>query len=251
MILPHQCKGCFARFKEERHMLSHQTQVAYCRKAVEAMQLSAHLDAFVAALDDFDGLDSDPSDLEDDVDGPEDDAVNFDDIMDDFLAALPRSTQSEPSARGPQLPTPEPVAPIPRTEPRTATFDVFPNAGRVIREETPVLERWAKKHGHADNPYHPFKNKLEWDIGRWAKTEGPGATSFDRLLGFDSVSFSFGTESLRVSHLSAGCREARSLVQNVQAAQPDHRPRTRAHSRMEDTHVPNGWDPRRDRSDLP
>ena len=56
----HQCMGCYVKFKEERHMLSHQTQVRYCRDAIAAMDLHEHLDAFIAAIDDFEGLDSDP-----------------------------------------------------------------------------------------------------------------------------------------------------------------------------------------------
>lgn len=174
-------------------MLSHQAQVNYCRDAVTAMELLEHADAFVAAIDDFEGLDSDPENDGGDPNDPDDAGIDFEDLMDDFLAAVP-SSNPIPHPSPPDAP--QPAAPTRRTEPHVSSSETYANAGRVVREDTPILESWAKKHGHADNPYFPFKNKVEWDIGRWAKMEGPGASAFDRLLGFDSVGLALSSQSI-------------------------------------------------------
>lgn len=40
----------------------------------------------------------------------------------------------------------------------------------------------------ADNPYAPFRAKMEWDIVRWAKLRGKGSTASTELLSIDGVS---------------------------------------------------------------
>ena len=39
----------------------------------------------------------------------------------------------------------------------------------------------------ADNPYHPFANRLDWQVARWAKMCGPGSTAFSELLSIEEV----------------------------------------------------------------
>lgn len=168
-------------------MLSHQAQSKYCRDALAKEELAETLDAFLDAMDDFDRQDDDPPNADDESM----DEFDMDELMDDFEVSQQPLPSSEPAAVPNTTMPPEPTPPKSRTPPTESDVDRFAHAGKVLRQETPVLERWNKRHGHSDNPYHPFKNKLEWEIGRWAKTEGPGATAFDRLLAFDSVSSQF------------------------------------------------------------
>ena len=37
-------------------------------------------------------------------------------------------------------------------------------------------------------PYAPFKSKLDWEVARWAKLRGPGATALTDLLKIENVS---------------------------------------------------------------
>lgn len=39
------------------------------------------------------------------------------------------------------------------------------------------------------NPYAPFRDKLNWDIARWAKLRGPGSTALSELLSIPGVSY--------------------------------------------------------------
>lgn len=169
-------------------MLSHQRQFRYCRDLIASELLNDHLHALNTAqadIHDTDNTEPDPPHAWDDPDGENDPAVDLDAMLEDFVVALPRLQL--PSSNPPGDPPP-PVPATSRTEPEVPVdIDVFPGAGNVIREDTPIMHRWAKRHGHVDNPYHPFKSKVDWEIGRWAKQEGPGASALDRLLKFDSV----------------------------------------------------------------
>ena len=40
----------------------------------------------------------------------------------------------------------------------------------------------------AGAPYAPFKSKLDWEVARWAKLRGPGATALTDLLKIENVS---------------------------------------------------------------
>lgn len=180
-----QCRICYRTFKEERFLLSHQRQFVYCRNAL-ALLRDLELDDDVI-MHDVENTEPDLPGL-DDPNTTEEADLDLDGLLDDFVVNLPRlpalSANNEPPPT-----TVTPPAPPPRTPPEEAvTIDTFAGAAKVVRQETPIMKRWYKRHGHADNPYHPFKNKVDWEIGRWAKLEGPGATSLDRLLGFESVS---------------------------------------------------------------
>ncbi|KAJ7125731.1 hypothetical protein C8R46DRAFT_1250545 [Mycena filopes] len=49
----------------------------------------------------------------------------------------------------------------------------------------------------SENPYAPFKSKVDWEIARWAKLRGAGSTAFSDLLGIEgvrgSLDLSYGT----------------------------------------------------------
>lgn len=42
-----------------------------------------------------------------------------------------------------------------------------------------------------DNPYSPFKSKIDWEIAHWAKTRGPSSTAFTELMQIENVSHRF------------------------------------------------------------
>ena len=79
---------------------------------------------------------------------------------------------------------------------RPIYIDHFPtdtSAGQPIPGPSPTSASGYAHHASqlnnsADNPYAPFANQLEWDIGRWSKMCGPGSTSTSELLGINSVS---------------------------------------------------------------
>ena len=39
-----------------------------------------------------------------------------------------------------------------------------------------------------ENPWAPFKSRIDWEVARWAKMRGPGSTAFSDLLGIEGVS---------------------------------------------------------------
>jgi hypothetical protein len=43
----------------------------------------------------------------------------------------------------------------------------------------------------AHNPYAPFTSQLDWEVARWAKLRGPGATAITELLKIPGVSFPY------------------------------------------------------------
>jgi Plavaka transposase len=43
-------------------------------------------------------------------------------------------------------------------------------------------------NSHHPNRYEPFLSKLDWEIARWAKTQGPGSNSLTELLSIEGVS---------------------------------------------------------------
>jgi hypothetical protein len=38
-----------------------------------------------------------------------------------------------------------------------------------------------------ENPYAPFKSKMDWEVGKWAKLRGSGSTAFTDLLQVEGV----------------------------------------------------------------
>jgi hypothetical protein len=42
--------------------------------------------------------------------------------------------------------------------------------------------------GNQENPFNPFRSKVEWEIALWAKTRGPSSTAFTELMSIEGVS---------------------------------------------------------------
>ncbi|KZV59788.1 hypothetical protein PENSPDRAFT_672115, partial [Peniophora sp. CONT] len=47
---------------------------------------------------------------------------------------------------------------------------------------------------NADNLYHPFRNKLNWDVAAWAKTQGIGANALTALLKIEGLRDGLGLQ---------------------------------------------------------
>lgn len=185
---PFTCSGCFSKFRLIGHLRSHQRQSKGCSDELDV--LDAELPAFDSvAFDDFDDLAPDPAGL-DNEDGFDD---LYDGLMDEFRAKNVIASTPEPSGSSslpPKAAQSQTLAP-PAAMSNDIVIDVFSGAGKVIRKEASAYDRWCKEYGSTYNPYHPFKSKLDWEVARWAKQEGPGASALDRLLKFDSVCYSF------------------------------------------------------------
>ncbi|THH32704.1 hypothetical protein EUX98_g1491 [Antrodiella citrinella] len=67
------------------------------------------------------------------------------------------------------------------------------------------------------NPYAPFTSRMDWEIARWAKLQGPGSTSVSSLLGIDNLS-----ERLALSY-----KNSVQLNQIIDTHLPTRRPRFR------------------------
>lgn len=81
--------------------------------------------------------------------------------------------------------------------------DPFPLAGKVIRMDATLHDKWREMFGGEDmdgdafmNEEHhkdgckfaPFASEVDWRVARWAIQEGIGHKSFDRLLSIPGVS---------------------------------------------------------------
>ncbi|KAI0069666.1 hypothetical protein K474DRAFT_1632668, partial [Panus rudis PR-1116 ss-1] len=73
---------------------------------------------------------------------------------------------------------------------------------------------YASKSGGIENPYAPFKSKLDWEVARWAKLRGPSSTAVSELLSIPEV-----CAKLDLSYKNS--RELNALVDKI----PNLRPR--------------------------
>jgi hypothetical protein len=78
---------------------------------------------------------------------------------------------------------------------------IHPTAGKVIRMEATLHERWRTHFGgESENDlqeveeaagasaFHPFESRLDWEVACWAIEEGIGHGALDRLLAIPGVS---------------------------------------------------------------
>jgi hypothetical protein len=78
---------------------------------------------------------------------------------------------------------------------------IHPTAGKVIRMEATLHEKWRNHFGvqnDLDNisqeieeeasAFHPFESRLDWEVACWAIEEGIGHGALDRLLAIPGVS---------------------------------------------------------------
>ncbi|KAI0074312.1 hypothetical protein K474DRAFT_1716561 [Panus rudis PR-1116 ss-1] len=110
-------------------------------------------------------------------------------------------TRVEQALRGQLFSIPYPStkagSPIPEQELRTAGY-----------------AHYASRSGGVENPYAPFKSKLDWEVARWAKLHGPSSTAVSELLSIPEV-----CTKLDLSFKNS--RELNALVDKI----PNLRPR--------------------------
>ncbi|KZV74632.1 hypothetical protein PENSPDRAFT_572729 [Peniophora sp. CONT] len=106
----------------------------------------------------------------------------------------PRTPSPTPEPRRapspPANPTPPPPPPPP---PKKQTVPFGGQAGQPIQGGEPSGDPFSKYEGalsdaeDADNAYHPFKSKLNWDLAAWAKTHGIGSNALTDMLKIEGV----------------------------------------------------------------
>ena len=75
--------------------------------------------------------------------------------------------------------------------PYVTTFaDLYPGtkAGQPSGRVQHMRRDYATTLAEPDNPWVPFKSRMDWEIARWAKNRGPSSTAFDELLQIKGVS---------------------------------------------------------------
>ncbi len=90
----------------------------------------------------------------------------------------------------------EKTFPIPYTK-------IDPNAGKPVKDDRERTAYQQYAAANAQNPYHPFASKLDWQVARWAKMRGPGSTAVTELLEIDEVSHDFDIRALSSINMSS------------------------------------------------
>lgn len=220
------CESCFKGFRTEGDRSSHVSQAIKCRYLLDKPIDSD--DETTSHQGDIDDFDEDPN-LSAGEWTPEDpfdvEEMGHDFVFHEAAQPSPSPSTNTPTARPSHRPTASatadsseaPQTPLPNrraaqfmadTPPQAKT--IFPSAGKVLENHEAHYKSYTKKHGHRSNPYHPFHSKLEWEIARWAKDQGPGANAMTKLLAIPGVSrFHTPRNSMNklLKHLS-GCRRA-------------------------------------------
>jgi len=64
-----------------------------------------------------------------------------------------------------------------------------PLAGEAVRSADSTNSTYAARLGKGSdsNPYSPFTSKIDWEVAKWAKLQGPSSTSFAELLKIEGV----------------------------------------------------------------
>jgi hypothetical protein len=68
--------------------------------------------------------------------------------------------------------------------------EVYPgrHAGAVHSHGIPTMKEFENTLGGPhSNPYAPFNSQTDWELAKWAKLRGPGATAFTELMGVTGV----------------------------------------------------------------
>ncbi|KAG6808332.1 hypothetical protein H0H92_004461, partial [Tricholoma furcatifolium] len=91
-------------------------------------------------------------------------------------------------------------------------------AGAPILSTDPLEngeQSYQARLGDSRNPYAPFVSRIDWEVAKWAKTRGPGSTSFTELLSIDGVCDALGLSF----------RNAAELNKKIDEKLPGGRPR--------------------------
>jgi len=68
--------------------------------------------------------------------------------------------------------------------------DKYPSsgAGGVLGHGVTADNRYSAAVSGQENPFAPFKSRMDWEVALWAKLRGPGSTAFSDLLSVAGVS---------------------------------------------------------------
>ncbi len=224
---PFSCISCGSSFKRSGDLASHLTQAAKCHwvlKKREQIQ-AAEIPDYREASD----QESDPPAELDPFFPYEDMDVLAEDI---FNEESPNEGQSSRSATNPQTNGQTHVTVeemLDEDDPDFYDADArshmedeldsevvyykdFPNAGKVYCTNGEVHRAYSKTGQHSDNPFHPFASQLDWEISRWANTDGPGQAAFTRLLNINGVSYQSYWLWILYSCPDTGERKTRIIV---------------------------------------
>lgn len=208
--MSHICVHCRRSFKRAQGVASHISQSPYCLKRENELVAQLMQDAPPPPpLDDFESYEPDP-----DPDAVDDPALD-DALYDMYVATHAASSRDRPPSPMPPPPPSGNPKPVPRATAPTSDIvvDQFKGAANVVRVEESIAKEWsARRTPTDDNPYYPFKSKLDWEVGRWAKEEGPSASALDRLLQFEGVS-TFCLVVTIHADFSVACRTTQLVVQ--------------------------------------
>lgn len=102
--------------------------------------------------------------------------------------------------------------------------DIDESAGKVIRMDATLQERWKRLFGGMDmnamdvdmdedpvvsNRWAPFASELDWRVAKWAVQEGVGHNAFDRLLAIPGVRTQFLPILIYAYHICSSLRRSR------------------------------------------
>jgi hypothetical protein len=199
---PFSCISCGSSFKRSGDLASHLTQASKChwvlkkREQIQAAEIPDYREASDQESDP--PAESDPSFPYEDIDMLAEDIFNETSLNDG---------PSSPPATNPITSRQVHVEDVPdeddphfydndarsrmedELDSEVIYYQEFPNAGKVYRTDGEVHHAYSKTGQHLDNPFHPFKSQLDWEVARWANEDGPGQAAFTRLLNIDGVSY--------------------------------------------------------------
>ncbi|KAG8946041.1 hypothetical protein FRC03_001582, partial [Tulasnella sp. 419] len=186
----HQCPHCSKIFSKSRFLSSHISQSPDCHSWILAqtvtpdLETSSDVDLEEAQADTSDQPDfssSEDSDIQDDRDILVSDEAIQEEALRSTIPMEPDivdQTTCHTSAK-------KSKAQVDAQQPAILT-DVYEGAGEVVETNETIQNAWIASQD-TNNPYRPFKNKLDWEVGKWAKQSGLTSTAFDKLLNFPTV----------------------------------------------------------------
>jgi hypothetical protein len=176
------CISCQRTFRRLGDLHSHQRQAISCKWVITVGEV----------LDDgpmqmlFNGSDDE-----------EDPDLSGEDMFEDNPALDPYDNiqmgDNEPWHAEPPLAQPPNIDPSLHDAAHRATVEdnlddeplivkVFRGAGDILSYAPDGRTAYAARTIHSANPYYPFVSRIDWDVAKWAKQQGPTQSAFTDFL---------------------------------------------------------------------
>ena len=208
---PNICPACHKRLNSAQGVMAHLSNAPHCQWYKKGKLKELTLPGQFAEETVARQIEA-PIPMDVDEDGDADPASVMQDHYDQLFDLLPTDDRNEqeeedqpgPSRRSWQIPTED--------EGDDRVVLEHPTAGRIIRMNETLHERWKKMFRgdqededvsmdggeysvgeEGDKRFAPFASELDWRVARWAVQEGVGHKSFDRLMAIPGVSGSVYT----------------------------------------------------------